>query len=57
MRGQKNDIIDLESQDKPDCHDISDEPSPGTKLERRRRIEDLLERKRLQEEMGEFDFL
>lgn len=31
--------------------------SPTTKLERRRRIEDLFEEKRLREELGEFDLL
>lgn len=30
------------------------EPSPSTKLERRRRIEELFEEKRLREELAEF---
>ena len=33
---------------------ITSEPSPTTKLERRRRIEDLFEEKRLKEELSEF---
>ncbi|MGQ3891959.1 PA3496 family putative envelope integrity protein [Legionella sp. CNM-4043-24] len=39
--------------------DSTTEASPGTKLERRRRIEDLFEQKRLreEEELGEFDLV
>lgn len=33
---------------------ISTESNPSTKLERRRRIEDLFEEKRLKEELAEF---
>jgi hypothetical protein len=33
---------------------INTETNPSTKLERRRRIEDLFEEKRLREEMAEF---
>lgn len=33
------------------------EPSPSTKLQRRRKIEDIFEEKRLREELGEFDLL
>lgn len=35
--------------------ELQSESSPSTKLERRRRIEDLFEEKRLREESGELD--
>ncbi|KTC84867.1 PA3496 family putative envelope integrity protein [Legionella brunensis] len=34
---------------------VVNEPGLSTKLERRRRIEDLFEEKRLREELGDFD--
>jgi hypothetical protein len=40
-----------------DNQDDAIEPSPTTKLQRRRRIEDLFEEKRMREELGEFDLL
>lgn len=36
-------------------NDSGDDASPSTKLERRRRIEDLFEEKRLRDELREFD--
>lgn len=47
------DIIDVSDTEEPAVI----EASPTTKLERRRRIEDLFEEKRLREELGEFDLL
>ena len=35
---------------------VQADSSPSTRLERRRRIEDLFEEKRLREECGEFEF-
>ena len=37
--------------------EIPTDANPTTKLERRRRIEDLFEEKRMREELGEFDLL
>ena len=40
-----------------DSQEPSVEASPSTKLERRRRIEDLFEEKKLREELGDFDLM
>lgn len=52
------DCIEAEIIDLNDAEEVVViEASPTTKLERRRRIEDLFEEKRLREELGEFDLL
>ncbi|MDP1602397.1 MAG: hypothetical protein Q8M03_03945 [Legionella sp.] len=43
--------------DANNSQDETIEPSPTTKLQRRRKIEDLFEEKRMREELGEFDLL
>jgi len=43
-----------EMEDFSDSEAISVEASPSTKLERRRKIEDLFEEKRLRDELSEF---
>ncbi|CAM2949514.1 hypothetical protein LEWO105114_09270 [Legionella worsleiensis] len=48
------DDFDTDIEDVNDVAPIIPEPSPSTKLERRRKIEDLFEEKRLREELAEF---
>ncbi len=48
------DDFDTDIEDVNDAAPIIPEPSPSTKLERRRKIEDLFEEKRLREELAEF---
>jgi|GEM_PF-1781181 len=58
MSGQRaENSIESSSKDASKEQDNAPEASPGTKLERRRRIEDLFEEKRLREELGEFDLM
>lgn len=57
MRGQKPDTPEVGSEDISCDSDNNQETNPVTKLERRRRIEDLLEKKRMMEELGEYDLL
>jgi hypothetical protein len=46
---EENEIDDFSASEK-----IAAEASPSTKLERRRKIEDLFEEKRMKEELAEF---
>lgn len=53
MSNKRNETID--TNESTSTEDTSTDTNPSTKLERRRRIEDLFEEKRLREELGEFD--
>lgn len=46
--------FDLDVEDVGEPETVIPEPSPSTKLARRRKIEDLFEEKRLQEELADF---
>ncbi|KTD51245.1 MULTISPECIES: PA3496 family putative envelope integrity protein [Legionella] len=48
------DDFDTDIEDVSEAAPVIPEPSPSTKLERRRKIEDLFEEKRLREELEEF---
>ncbi|HAT4423581.1 TPA: hypothetical protein KKX32_000426 [Legionella pneumophila] len=54
MSTRRFDEFDNEIDDFSDAEPVITEASPSTKLERRRKIEDLLEEKRLREELEEF---
>lgn len=54
MSTRRFDEFDNEMDDFTDAEPVITEASPSTKLERRRKIEDLLEEKRLREELEEF---
>lgn len=54
MSTRRFDEFDNEMDDFSDAEPVITEASPSTKLERRRKIEDLLEEKRLREELEEF---
>lgn len=57
MSARRFDDFETGIDDFIDSQDNPLEMSPTTKLERRRRIEDLFEEKRLREELGEFDLV
>lgn len=54
MSAQRFDEFESENEDYTEKEAIVPEASPSTKLERRRKIEDLFEEKRLREELEEF---
>lgn len=54
MSTRSFDEFDSEVEEFAETQAITPEPSPSTKLERRRKIEDLFEEKRLREELAEF---
>lgn len=55
MSTQRFDNFETGVEEYIDSQDTVIEPSLSTKLERRRRIEELFEEKRLREELDEFD--
>lgn len=55
MCSRRADNVETNSNESGNSDDSQNDSSPSTKLERRRRIEDLFEEKRLREECGEFD--
>jgi hypothetical protein len=54
LKIQPSDITDVQEEKALDFEEISSKQSVATKLERRRRIEDLNEERRLRSELGEF---
>lgn len=54
MSTRRFDEFDNETIDFSDTEAVIPEASPSTKLERRRKIEDLFEERRLREELDEF---
>ena len=54
MSARRYDEFENEIEDFNDKSPVVPEASPSTKLERRRKIEDLFEEKRLREELEEF---
>ena len=56
MSNKQRDNVEIIAESK-DTQDDTIESSPTTKLQRRRKIEDLFEEKRLREEFGEFDLM
>ena len=54
MSAQRFDEFENEVEDFSEKKAVVPEASPSTKLERRRKIEDLFEEKRLREELEEF---
>lgn len=54
MSTRRFDEFDNEIDDFSDTEAVTPEASPSTKLERRRKIEDLFEERRLREELDEF---
>ncbi len=54
MSARRFDECENEVEDFSDKETVVPESSPSTKLERRRKIEDLFEEKRLREELEEF---
>ena len=48
--------FEAETEESFDSQEAVSELNPSTKLERRRRIEELFEEKRLRDELDEFDF-
>lgn len=54
MSINRYDEIDNEAEEFNEAPDIPAETNPSTKLERRRKIEDLFEEKRLREELADF---
>lgn len=55
MSTQRFDDVETVVEEYTDTQDSGSEASPSTKLERRRRIEELFEEKRLREELDEFN--
>ena len=56
MSGRISETCDSPRQE-ANSDEMTNDASPATKLERRRRIEDLFEAKRMREEMGDFDLM
>lgn len=54
MSTRNFDELDTEVEEFVESAPVAPEASPSTKLERRRKIEDLFEEKRLREELEEF---
>lgn len=54
MAIEQFDELETDLEEFNDSPPINNEVNPSTKLERRRKIEDLFEEKRLREEMSEF---
>lgn len=54
MKIQPSDITDVQEEAALDFEEIPSKQTVATKLERRRRIEDLDEARRLRSELGEF---
>lgn len=57
MSTQRFDDFEVGLEERIGSTEMSTESSLSTKLERRRRIEDIVEQKRLREELGEFDLV
>ena len=55
MSTQRFDDFEIGLEESIHSTEMSTETHLSTKLERRRRIEDIFEQKRLREELGEFD--
>ncbi|KTD75239.1 PA3496 family putative envelope integrity protein [Legionella waltersii] len=56
MSARRFDEFDIEVDDFSDAEEANiTEASPSTKLERRRKIEDLFEERRLREELSDFE--
>ncbi|HHF7344792.1 TPA: PA3496 family putative envelope integrity protein [Legionella feeleii] len=55
MSTQRFDDFEIGLEENINSTEMSTETHLSTKLERRRRIEDIFEQKRLREELGEFD--
>lgn len=55
MSSRRAESIETGVNESGSSEELQNDSSPSTKLERRRRIEDLFEEKRLREESGEFD--
>jgi hypothetical protein len=57
MRKQRSENSETSIQESSNSEEVPNESSLCTKLERRRRIEDIFEEKRVREELGEYDLI